>query len=610
MGMAVACLLASCKKENNNESKDATYFKASIEQGNGDSKTYLDPDGNVGYVKWSVGDQFKLAESTGSATATFTLVEGEEGKAQSADFICHGFDLEPSYTAAYPAGNVTGISNGTVTFDLPATQSITATGTFGNGAGPMVAAGDGPELSFKNVCGGLGFPLKGAGVHVTGLRLTSNKTTDKLWGTFTVANCSDAEPTLTYGEGGSNVIQLVCDVDLTDEAQWFYVMLPPGTLTDGFTLEVLNGENVIFTRSTANNPNMVRNVIRGINSDINLYTTPEGAISGKFTINSSGDKVYFSQGNLQWSGVNGWRFAEHQYDFVGGNDYDDNPMGTVYENGVKCMNEMISFTYTGWIDLFSWGCSGWSGSGALVYKPDEVVPSTWYSWQNFQIGGDACHEPVGDYAEADWAYHNPIVGGGNQSHMWRTMTEDERMRQEVSLKTAQIALFEQSLDSENKFDLNRADSLLDMKMNLGNTYSVSIDLDKALNNPGSSFDIILRANDQLDIPQYSDFVKVSGEVMYPISIPYKKGASLSYYIRRAGGYTSKAGKKQTYTIYMNGSVAQLGRRDRGSNISPGSEIVVPTKPKRDGLSTAEIMILGTSTVSISSMIISLINNLK
>ena len=406
MGMAVACLLASCKKENDNESKDATYFKASIEQGNGDSKTYLDPDGNMGYVKWSVGDQFKLAESTGSATATFTLVEGEEGKAQSAEFICHGFILEPSYTAAYPADNISAISSGTVTFDLPATQNITATGTFGNGASPMVAAGDGPELSFKNVCGGLGFPLKGAGVHVTGLRLTSNKTTDKLWGTFTVANCTETEPTLTYGTGGSNVIQLVCDVDLTADAQWFYVMLPPGTLTDGFTLEVLNGNNVVFTQSTPNNPNMVRNVIRGINSDINLDTTPEGAISGKFTINSSGDKVYFSQGNLQWSGVNGWRFAEHQYVYI--SDAVNNNSPTTSDGN--------------YMDLFCWGATGKNGVAPNTnnsYLTGEADLSGDNDWGSNDIKAGETTIPAGTYRTltiGEWEY---IIN--NHTKGWSTV---------------------------------------------------------------------------------------------------------------------------------------------------------------------------------------------
>ena len=194
--------------------------------------------------------------------------------------------------------------------------------------------------------------------------------------------------------------------------------------------------------------------------------------------------------------------------------------------------------------------------------------------------------------------------------MLREMTPAERQQRENQLKAAQISLYEQSMDSERKFNLERADSLLEMKMDLGNTYNVAINLDEAIKNPGSEHDIVLRDKDQLIVPQYNGTVKISGEVMYPISINYKKGAGLSYYIKRAGGYNQTAGKSNTYAMYMNGAVEQLGRRASSKNIEPGCEIVVPTKKKRDGLSTAEIMILGTSTVSISSMIISLINSMK
>lgn len=192
----------------------------------------------------------------------------------------------------------------------------------------------------------------------------------------------------------------------------------------------------------------------------------------------------------------------------------------------------------------------------------------------------------------------------------RQMTEEERIQRESAQRAAQIALYEQALESDKTFNLAQADSLSEMKLNLGNTYGVAINLDEALAEPGGVNDVLLRPNDIVIVPQYSNTVKISGEVMYPISINYKKGASLSYYINRAGGYSKKSSKGQTYAIYMNGAVEKLGRRDSGKNIQPGCEIVVPTKPKRDGLSTSELMILGTSTVSISSMIISLINNLK
>ena len=192
----------------------------------------------------------------------------------------------------------------------------------------------------------------------------------------------------------------------------------------------------------------------------------------------------------------------------------------------------------------------------------------------------------------------------------REMTKEERDQRESAMRTSQIALYEESMDKDKSYNLARADSLLEMKLNLGNTYNVAINLEEALAEPGGIHDVVLRKNDQITVPMYSGTVKISGEVMYPISMNYKKGASLSYYIKRAGGYSNKASKKHIYAVYMNGSTEQLGRHERGNHIEPGCEIVIPTKPKREGLSTAEIMILGTSTISISSMIISLINNLK
>ena len=166
------------------------------------------------------------------------------------------------------------------------------------------------------------------------------------------------------------------------------------------------------------------------------------------------------------------------------------------------------------------------------------------------------------------------------------------------------------MESDKNYDRALADSLLDLKMNLGYYYPVAIDLEEALAHPGETPDVLLRANDQLVIPQFSNTVKISGEVMYPISVNYKKGKGLSYYIKSAGGYTRKASKKQTYAIYMNGSTNKIGRRASKSEIQPGCEIVVPTKPKKEGMSTAEIAVIGTSAASLSTMIVAIINLLK
>ena len=141
---------------------------------------------------------------------------------------------------------------------------------------------------------------------------------------------------------------------------------------------------------------------------------PEGAINGLFTINENGDQVYFSQGNLQYrASTNTWRFAEKQWDFVGDGTY-----GTVYENGVKCNNELISSTYDGWIDLFGWGTSGWD-NGNLYYHPyDSHYDSDFNQGYGPVDGSDL----TGAYTNADWGIYNPISNGGNVDNQWRTLT--------------------------------------------------------------------------------------------------------------------------------------------------------------------------------------------
>ena len=191
----------------------------------------------------------------------------------------------------------------------------------------------------------------------------------------------------------------------------------------------------------------------------------------------------------------------------------------------------------------------------------------------------------------------------------RTMTEEERLQRETSMRSQQIALYESSLDTEKDFDLERADSLLLMKLDLGNTYPVSIDLESAMANPEGEDDVILREGDRLIVPQYSNTVKISGEVMYPISMNYKKGKSLSYYIKRSGGYNSKARKSRVYAVYMNGSVELIGRHS-SKDIQPGCEIVVPSKQTKNKMSTAEVMSMGTSATSIATMMITIANILK
>ena len=149
---------------------------------------------------------------------------------------------------------------------------------------------------------------------------------------------------------------------------------------------------------------------------------PEGAIDGLFTINENGDQVYFSQGNLQYqASTNTWRFAEKQWDYVGGVDYNQNMLeyGNVYENGVKCDNAMISSTYSGWIDLFGYGTSGYN-HGAICYQPWSIS----YQWEAYYAYGSFNYNLNDQSGQADWGY-NRISNGGNVEGCWRTLSNEE-----------------------------------------------------------------------------------------------------------------------------------------------------------------------------------------
>ena len=191
----------------------------------------------------------------------------------------------------------------------------------------------------------------------------------------------------------------------------------------------------------------------------------------------------------------------------------------------------------------------------------------------------------------------------------RRMTEEEKLQRDNSLKQEQIRMYEESMKKEVTSSFEEMDTLLSMKLNLDDTYPVALNLEAAMKNPGSLEDIVLREGDVLTIPQYSNTVKISGEVVHPISMNYMKGKSLSYYISHAGGYGNKARKGNVYAVYANGGVEKIRKRSSKA-IQPGCEIVVPTKPEKAGMTTSEIMAIASGGASLASVVVALISILK
>ena len=120
-------------------------------------------------------------------------------------------------------------------------------------------------------------------------------------------------------------------------------------------------------------------------------TFSTGAINGVFSV-ASNRKVNFSKGNLQYqASTKTWRFAEHQWDMIGD------------------ANKNISSSYSGWIDLFGWGTSGYNGKNPWMTS----TKNTDYGNGERDIAG----------TNYDWGVNNTISNGGGKN--WRTLTTDE-----------------------------------------------------------------------------------------------------------------------------------------------------------------------------------------
>ena len=177
----------------------------------------------------------------------------------------------------------------------------------------------------------------------------------------------------------------------------------------------------------------------------------------------------------------------------------------------------------------------------------------------------------------------------------RKLSDEERRRQNDAIRMAQ--------NGEGK------DSISTQKLNLSETYTVGIDLEKALANPKSDFDLVLREGDVLYIPEYVNTVKISGSVMYPNTVVYQKGKNLKFYINQAGGYGNMAKKKKVYVVYMNGTVSRLKARN-ASAIEPGCEIIVPSKAEKKHMAMAEILGISSTTATIAAMVATMANAFK
>ncbi len=211
-------------------------------------------------------------------------------------------------------------------------------------------------------------------------------------------------------------------------------------------------------------------------------------------------------------------------------------------------------------------------------------------------------------------------GGGTDiayiegAHLERKTNETERTRmmeiQKMAREQQQKNMLELATKSANASAVTQVaqqgkNTELE-KFSIPEYYPVGINLPEALKHPGCDADIILRDGDRLVIPEYNGTVKINGAVLHSNTVGFVEGKSVSYYIDQAGGFASDAKKRNTYILYMNGSIAKVGHN---AKVRPGCEIFVPTKAQSK-LSLAETLSIGSSAASIAAVIATIANLLK
>ena len=247
------------------------------------------------------------------------------------------------------------------------------------------------------------------------------------------------------------------------------------------------------------------------------------------------------------------------------------------------------------------------GSENFHLQPfDEVYirkSPAYHKQQNVVVGGEVLFSGSYALSKKNERLSNLIEKAGGVTpdayvrgaRLIRQMTEDEKNRREATLRMARSGSGKDSIS-------------VDM-LDLSDFYSVGINLEKALARPGGDDDLVLREGDMLYVPEYVSTVKINGAVMYPNTVTYKEGEDLKYYINQAGGFANNAKKKKAFVVYMNGTVSRLKTRNSKA-IEPGCEIIVPSKDKRNRMSPAEMLSIGTSTASLATMIATLVNLFK
>ena len=396
--MAGMVMLAGCKRE-----YGTVTLGANIDNGR-DAKVYIDDLTPC----WHNNDLIRVNNQTCTTSAALG------SSAQITDVV-----ESSHYRAIYPddiVGNVDISSSSTIAVTLPCEQIYEVDSRGDQKVKvPMGAYSSSESLTFHNHC-----PLIKV---VVSNRMDNDFVLDHITVTAANAYLSGLCSATVTGSPNDHIGTMVSssanhDVSLAfpvahrpticrgDRDTYVYYIVTPEFAEDDvtITLYATSGQYATFEKP---NVSLRHNRMATVSLTVEQWNgqdppSSDGVLPGVFSVSAT-QQVLFSQGNLQYqASTDTWRFAEHQYDYVGS------------------ANSNISSTYSGWIDLFGWGTSGWN-SGAVCYQPWSTSTSS----SDYYPGESYTNGLTGAYAEADWAWHNAVSNGGNTAHLWRTLTAVE-----------------------------------------------------------------------------------------------------------------------------------------------------------------------------------------
>ena len=398
--------LAACQKDNDG------MLSLTIEGMGGDSKMAV--DGNVSY--WATGDQVNINGTTAEVTIS------TNGNSATTNVSVASAD---AFYGVYPAGIYSGNTGANYTLNLPATYTYATTtlhgNTYQNLQGPMVGYTTNSNMQFKHVTAAINVQVKndfGIDVRVTDITVSSNKY--KLNGSVDVTigvSAPTVIPVVAEGDGNAALRQ----VQMTFADAQLIVPCGGSAVVQVPVLPVANDNRFTISVTVQNKDDAEMTYTftktqAGSSSDGYALGRAElgyapAKFGGVFSV-AANKQVRFAPGNLQYqASTNTWRFAKHQYDYVG-------------NNAGNTTSVTDRETQSAWIDLFGWGTSGWD-NGNAKYQPWCANMTSYSSNEYGPKSGESFYDLSGDYANSDWGIYNSISNGGAVAGRWYTLTNTE-----------------------------------------------------------------------------------------------------------------------------------------------------------------------------------------